>query len=414
MQMSVGSGVVRRFAGWLGFLLACVVGAAAVFGVLYLFAPVAPALWTLLMVPLLVGTALAWLLARMLGPRLGLRPATAGIAAALIAALPLTGLITAMLLSPAQPRAAPGVDPRGPHQTLRTPAGSAIAWWSLPPAVPKHRTPVIFLHGGPGTFIRPRDFAVGDGFRAAGFRTVFYDQSGSGASGLLPAADYTLARAVADLDALRAALGAEKLVLWGQSWGASLAAAYARAHPDRVAATVLDSPGDFPGEPLPLDYSATDTDGGFQPTLRDATLYLLIGHAPQLAEQWQTQRDAQAVGQARANRKMFMYGYQCKGAPAKLPRPASPGGGNLYPQLLLQNDLERQAKVTGPLSTAPMLLIRPACDFIPAATTARYMAAYPAARRIDVPGRGHGFFGHDAELRALLQGFAAKDLAQLP
>ena len=230
----------------------------------------------------------------------------------------------------------------------------------------------------------------------------------------MPIDRYTVANAVADLDALRVAAGADKIVLWGQSWGASLATAYVRAHPDRVAATILVSPGDFPGEPYPLDYSKTDTDGGFQPSLRDAALFLLIGNAPQLAERWQSQDEARAVQQARADKTVYIYSYQCKAAKTKLRRPLSPGGGNLFPQLRLQQDVETQPKVAGPLSSAPALLIRGECDFLPLETAARFMKAFPAAQRIDVPGRGHALFGYEKELSAILYRYATDNLSALP
>ncbi len=405
---------MRRVIGWVGLLVIALVGAGLTFGVLFVFAPHAPALLLLILLPLLVGAGVAAALALPLANRVGLRRGTASALAGLVAIVPLAGLLVAMLLSPELPRAAPGVDPRGPHQTLKTAAGSSIAWWSISPATVRHQAPVVFLAGGPGTFVRNRDFAVAQGFRDAGFRTIFYDQSGSGASGNLPVEDYTIARAVADLDALRTAAGAEKIVVWGQSWGASLAAAYVRAHPDRVAATILDSPGDFPGEPLPLDYSKTDTDGGFKPTLRDAALYLLISYAPQLAERWQSQDDARATQQARVSRTEFIYGFQCKGTKTPLRRPLSPPGGNLYPQLRLQDSLENQSKVSAPLSTAPALLIRGSCDYLPLGTAARYMKAFPAAQRIDVSGRGHAFFGHEDDLSAILNKFASTTLTTLP
>ncbi|WP_332908696.1 alpha/beta hydrolase [Sphingomonas mollis] len=343
-----------------------------------------------------------------------MKRATATVIAAILAILPLGGLVAAMLLSPALPQANAGPDPRGPHRTLKTAAGSSLAWWSITPTHVAHRTPVVFLHGGPGTFTRNRDFAVGQGFRDAGFSTIYYDQSGSGASGNLPIERYTLANAVADLEALRSAIGAEKLVVWGQSWGASLAAAYVRAYPGHVAATILDSPGDFPGEPHPLDYAKTDSRGDFEPTLRDATLYLLIGHAPQLAERWQSQDDARATQQARVDKITSIYGFQCKGERVPLRRPLSPPGGNLYPQLRLQDDLARQPPVIGPLSRAPALLIRGDCDYLPLATAARYMKAFPAATRIDVPGRGHAFYGHDDDLRMILHRYASTTLRSLP
>jgi pimeloyl-ACP methyl ester carboxylesterase len=52
---------------------------------------------------------------------------------------------------------------------------------------------------------------------------------------------YSTADTVADLDALRAALGADKLTIDGTSYGTYVAERYAIAHPDRVARLVLDS-----------------------------------------------------------------------------------------------------------------------------------------------------------------------------
>ena len=188
----------------------------------------------------------------------------------------------------------------------------------------------------------------------------------------------------------------------------------ASAVADRVAGAIIDSPGDFPGHPLGFDYAKTDTDGGFQPKLRDAALFLLITDAPQLAERWNSQDDARAFAQARAAHTTFVYGFQCKGAKTPLRRPLSPGGSNLFAQLRLQDSLARSPEPTGVLSRAPALLVRAECDFLPPQTAALYMRAFPAATRIDVPGRGHALFGHDAEQSERIGRWAASALADLP
>jgi proline iminopeptidase len=67
-----------------------------------------------------------------------------------------------------------------------------------------------------------------------------YDQRGTGRSAPVgPNDSTTVADMVADLEALRVALGVEKLDLLGHSWGGYLAQAYAAAHGDRVAHMVL-------------------------------------------------------------------------------------------------------------------------------------------------------------------------------
>jgi len=97
--------------------------------------------------------------------------------------------------------------------------------------------PVFFLHGGPGSQARPvhRRF-----FDPAFYRVVLFDQRGCGRStprGRIE--ENTTAHLVGDIEALREHLGLEGLMLFGGSWGASLALAYAAAHPGRIAAMVL-------------------------------------------------------------------------------------------------------------------------------------------------------------------------------
>jgi proline iminopeptidase len=97
--------------------------------------------------------------------------------------------------------------------------------------------PALFLHGGPGSRTRPlhRRF-----FDPRFYRIVLFDQRGCGRSTPLGRTeDNTTRHLVEDIEALRSHLGAEHLMLFGGSWGATLALAYATAHPQRVAAMVL-------------------------------------------------------------------------------------------------------------------------------------------------------------------------------
>lgn len=92
--------------------------------------------------------------------------------------------------------------------------------------------PVLVLHGGPGGGCSPmmRRF-----FDPAHFRIILFDQRGCGRS--LPHADIranTTWHLVADIERIRRALGIDGWVLFGGSWGATLALVYAITHPDRV------------------------------------------------------------------------------------------------------------------------------------------------------------------------------------
>jgi len=98
--------------------------------------------------------------------------------------------------------------------------------------------PVVFLHGGWGAEMSDLFYGLLD--LADDARLVFYDQRGSLRSHCdeLPTVDDH----VADLEALRVALGLERLVLVGHSMGTRLAMLYADAHPDRVAGIAMVAP----------------------------------------------------------------------------------------------------------------------------------------------------------------------------
>src|SRR5215213_4564983 len=97
--------------------------------------------------------------------------------------------------------------------------------------------PVVFLHGGPGIGTVP-DFRRF--FDPAGYRIVLFDQRGAGKS--TPHAslvDNTTWHLVSDIETLRAHLGIDSWLVFGGSWGSTLALSYAQTHPGRVRSLVL-------------------------------------------------------------------------------------------------------------------------------------------------------------------------------
>jgi proline iminopeptidase len=97
--------------------------------------------------------------------------------------------------------------------------------------------PVVFLHGGPGAGCAPlhRRF-----FDPAHYRIVLFDQRGAGRS--VPSAlvaDNATDLLVADIESLRRHLGVERWLVFGGSWGSTLALAYGQAHPEHCLGFVL-------------------------------------------------------------------------------------------------------------------------------------------------------------------------------
>lgn len=123
-----------------------------------------------------------------------------------------------------------------PHRTgrLRVSALHEIYWEES--GNPRGK-PAVFLHGGPGFGTEPNHRRFFDPGR---YRIVLFDQRGCGKS--TPHAsleENTTWDLVADIEKLRVELGIERWLVFGGSWGSTLALAYAETHPERVTELVL-------------------------------------------------------------------------------------------------------------------------------------------------------------------------------
>jgi proline iminopeptidase len=110
--------------------------------------------------------------------------------------------------------------------------------------------PVVFLHGGPGAgcIADHRRF-----FDPAAYRIILFDQRGAGRS--IPAAQTeanTTPLLVSDMERLRLHLGVERWVVFGGSWGSTLALAYGETHPARCLGFILR--GIFLGRPQEIEW----------------------------------------------------------------------------------------------------------------------------------------------------------------
>ena len=128
--------------------------------------------------------------------------------------------------------------------------------------------PAVVLHGGPGTGCNKGMRRL---FNPEAYRIVLFDQRGSGRS--VPHAGVyetdlsvnTTAHLLADMERLRAHLHIDRWLVWGGSWGTTLAFAYAQQYPQRVTALVLT---------------------GITNTRRCEIDWLYRGIAPLFPEQW--------------------------------------------------------------------------------------------------------------------------------
>lgn len=129
------------------------------------------------------------------------------------------------LYPPLTPYASGMLETGGPHRIYWETSGNP------------NGIPVLFVHGGPGSGTSPKQRQF---FDPARYRIVLFDQRGCGRStphGELT--DNTTPHLIADMEALRVELGIARWLVFGGSWGSTLALAYAEAHPASCLGLVL-------------------------------------------------------------------------------------------------------------------------------------------------------------------------------
>ena len=137
----------------------------------------------------------------------------------------------------------------GPFETGYLPLSDGHVMYWEQAGNPRGR-PVLFLHGGPGAGAGAvhRRF-----FDPAHWRIVIFDQRGAGRSRPLGSLEAnTTPHLVEDIERLRGYLGIDRWLLFGGSWGSTLALAYAQAHQEHVIGLVLR--GVFLGRPSEVEW----------------------------------------------------------------------------------------------------------------------------------------------------------------
>lgn len=131
--------------------------------------------------------------------------------------------------------------------------------------------PAVYLHGGPGSGCQPDHRRLFDPQR---FHAVLFDQRGAGRSRPKGSREAnTLPHLISDMEAIREGIGFERWLVVGGSWGATLALAYAQAHPQRVSGIVLRAT--FLGTLKELESAFLNTLPRLYPDLNDDFLGLL-------------------------------------------------------------------------------------------------------------------------------------------
>lgn len=340
------------------------------------------------------------------------RPAAKGLAlAASVGAVCLVAAYFVLLRPPGHPAPMPPPGPEVQHWQL--PTGSRIAYVKSPAVGKPRPTPVIMIHGGPGGPMLPFCLTLGghaplETLPALGYDVYYYDQLGCGYSSRLDLrreVPYTVARVVDDLEGIRAAIGAEKVILVGWSWGAFFAARYMLEYPDRVEKAVFEAPaplvagrqGDFvPGAPLSPADSARYAQA-MRPTFRidvgrqlanmnsRAAFYLVPDWE---VDQWLEKQYAEML------RLHQIWGSCDEAREAALASALGVTGGSgvgFFLQTHLVDDAGKLEDARPRLreNRTPTLVLHPQCDILTWASALEYRTTLPNSRLVPIAGAGH-------------------------
>jgi pimeloyl-ACP methyl ester carboxylesterase len=398
--------IIRYSTSWLVLVFSVIFGVAGTVGAFFGAALLLNTSVALFLVAFCVGFLItfggAWLAARLM-KRVHARSIALSVGAATMLVLALVVSLTVLQPLPSTPIARqPPPAPAGVrYWNLRT--GSHLAYLEVRAQGRARATPIILVGGGPG------EEDVADTSQTQffgqlardGYDVYFYDQIGSGLSArLADPGQYTLARHVADLEAIREQIGARAVILMGASWGGTLVATYMATYPQHVAKAIFTSPApineaEWPGSD---EGSITSRLSAAQQQQYHQTLYetprfitwYLLGHInPEAAKSLMSDQEADAFFNTFVQR--ISPATVCDAA--HLPKGPVQGYG-FYDNIFTTEDAQTRHGNVNPRTLlasnhTPTLILTGACNYVKWAVTWQYKSTLSNSILLYFPHAGH-------------------------
>lgn len=303
---------------------------------------------------------------------------------------------------------------------LRT--GSKIAFTLLAAKGAKQPYPVIYLHGGPGGFITELHLQMLAPLAEAGYEVYLYDQIGSGQSARLDNINaYTPERHQRDLEAIVEEIGAAKVILLGQSWGAVLATLFVAEQAAKVHQLILTGPGAIqPQQAQWQQLAAPDSLALRQPVYsnREANAQsqnirtrAMAFCASYFGKKLASDQEADAY-------QTYLNGQLNKATVCDTSKALkATGGGGYYAQLMtvqaFGDTQDPRPKLRG--ATLPVLIMKGQCDNQAWGAVAEYMQLFANHQLKIIPDAGHAIAVEQPVLySATMLAFLRQEPAEAP
>jgi len=285
-------------------------------------------------------------------------------------------------------------------------AGYRIAFRKIESADDGGKSPIIFLHGGPGGYIHSEVVKTLSPLARTERTVYFYDQSGTGLSDRREhPKDTTLHGHIEDLhEIITRHIQTGKVVIIGHSYGGQIAAGFAARYPELVERLVLSSPGGIE----PAEFSA---DGKPVNEIRYPVPAALVFRNTDPDEELRAKTDIDSMPVRTIVSLMIGIVFDRKFAPDNEvdntlntmasrftehmvcdPKNVKPeeGGGGMYSRI--GSNFYRDSDNPRPMMpkmTSPVLVLQGSCDYIPYGDAYEYAALFPNARYQFIPDAGH-------------------------
>ena len=289
-------------------------------------------------------------------------------------------------------------------QMWPTGAGRSVAVYHYrAEAASRRNLTIVFVHGGPGGYIRDFDRDFFATFAKAGFDVVLYDQFGAGYSPLgETTAAYTHEKNIDDLAAVLARLDTPALLV-GQSYGATLVTS-ALVRDDvrkRVSFVVLTDPGKIPGASIAVGKTMSEK----STTAPDATLTPTPSVAAALVAPRAVLTAFLPAGQRFAPQEEIINHYTpevqrvlvssafCKGDTALL-QSFQPLRFNMLANASISRSARAAIMPDLQQMPAPVMMLLGQCSYVPRGRAMEYFGVYKIARAHLIDGVGHVVWGN--------------------
>lgn len=286
---------------------------------------------------------------------------------------------------------------------LDAPGGHRIYWEQ---SGNPNGVPVVFLHGGPGAGANPSHRRF---FCPRHYRIIIFDQRGAGRSTpFATVEDNTTQALVQDMERLRQELGVDKWLVFGGSWGSTLALVYGITHPDRCLGFVLR--GIFLGSGAEIDWFLHGMRQVFPEASRAFVDFLPEGERDEvLAAYHRRLMDPDPAIHRPAAESWSRYESSCSALMPVRPEGLGTGRGALSLARLeahyFVNDvfLKRNFILDHltPIAELPAIIVQGRYDMVcPLVTAETLHLAWPGSKFVVVPDAGHSAM--EAGIRAEL------------